>query len=100
MSPSEREPVSHAEFSRFVHEAREQRVRADAAELTVARLLAALTPENVGEGMHTALRKGCEGGMIAHTAIADMPPDQWRAAVEFLIDGLLHNIPGIVRVPS
>jgi hypothetical protein len=42
----------------------------------------------IGEGLHTALRKGCDGGGDAWQAIHDLPDGAWTAALSFLVSGL------------
>lgn len=42
----------------------------------------------IGEGIHTGLRKGCNDGHEAWTAINDMPDEDWSSALRFLVDGL------------
>ena len=64
----------------------------DAARADVERLRAALEAvrDGLGEAIHTGLRKGADGGGSANAwrAIAAMGRAQWRAALEFALDGL------------
>lgn len=51
----------------------------------------------IGEGLHTGLRKGCDGGSGAWNAISDMAPDEWSGALRFLVDGLESMGYGLVE---
>lgn len=51
-----------------------------------------LSPEILGEGIHTALRKYCEYGMEAHKAISRMPDNDWHLALEGVSEDLIDLI--------
>lgn len=52
----------------------------------------------IGEGLHTGLRKVCDSqeAALAYRGIDQMPDDEWRGVLSFLIDGLKSQ--GIVLV--
>lgn len=49
-----------------------------------------LSPEQLSEAFHTALRKGSESeqSSIAWRAINDMDDEDWKGIIDFAIDGL------------
>jgi len=44
--------------------------------------------ELLGEGFHTAFRKGVEGHSDIHESITKMDPSDWDAVLEYVVDGL------------
>lgn len=55
----------------------------------------------LGEGIHTSLRKAgsSEQADDAWHAINEMPPDDWRSVLTFLVDGLESMGVRISRTP-
>jgi hypothetical protein len=49
--------------------------------------------DHLAETVHTSLRKGCDGGGSheAWKAIRDMDPEQWSAAVEWMVWALRYT---------
>lgn len=43
--------------------------------------------ELLGEGFHTAFRKGVEGYSDIHQSISSMKADDWDAVLEYVVDG-------------
>jgi hypothetical protein len=69
--------------------ARQQRLAGDpVGEETLEAVARDQAVSILGEGIHSSLRKGCEGGAHAWDAIEAMDDEQWSAALAFLVDGL------------
>lgn len=60
--------------------------------VSMAAVLKVLCAEIIGEGVHTALRKYCEGGTAAHRAIQAMPAGEWHRGMEGVARDLIEYI--------